>query len=72
MTKHYTEIQEKVIDGITKYYYYDEAQLVVGYFDSEEEAIADREEYSKYLLQLIESERHLQLPMLDSNETSTL
>lgn len=40
--KHYTEIQEIVIDGITKYYYYDEAQLVIGYFDTKEEAIADR------------------------------
>ena len=49
--KHYTEIQEKVIDGITKYYYYDEAQLVVGYFDSEEEAITDRNELWNQLKQ---------------------
>lgn len=51
MTKHYLDIQEKVIDGITKYYYFNEAQLVVGYFDSEEEAIKDREEYWKQLIQ---------------------
>ena len=38
MNKHYTEIQEIVIDGVTKYYYYDEAELVVGYFDTKDEA----------------------------------
>lgn len=54
--KHYTEIQEIVIDGVTKYYYYDEAQLIVGYFDTEEEAIKDKEEYGKYLISLLTNE----------------
>lgn len=47
----YTDIQEEVIDGVTKYYYFDEAQLVVGYFDTKEEAIKDRTEQWDLLIQ---------------------
>lgn len=47
----YTNIQEEVIDGVTKYYYFDEAQLVVGYFDTKKEAIKDRTEQWDLLIQ---------------------
>lgn len=50
MTKHYLDIQEKVIDGITKYYYYDEAQLASELFDTEEEAIEHRNQYGLQLI----------------------